>query len=840
VNRKVQILQNSVWSNAKPFTMDTLSLTSINPTSGVSGTAVTFTGTGFGASLGSGVVWLGSVAGQVVSWSDTQVVATVAFNALTGIARIQQNNVWSNSFGFTVPTSGGNTVTPAMLNMVVGDTHTIQATSAAGLPATGLTWTSSDPTVVSLSTDYPPILTAVAPGHVTITAGTASADVTVSAGALALGTVIWSNPGDGSGVSSIVPAVPSPTGVADVFAFQNDSTVQAITSDGTIAWTADVSQALNYGGAVLPDFQGGLVVFNEEVEGQGYSIVKLDGITGQSDFVYTPPDGDYGLYGWFAVHTDGTIFAVQYGPSGLSVIGIDTTTGTQKFSVPIPSDNTHYADGLMIAGDGYAYVPYTYVNFPDGVYHTRLLRIGSDGDYSDMPVADNINDVQMVTNADQGILLTWFTNPTYYCCTDTIIHLATTTGASLSPSAVLQVSDQYQVIPVLQAQDGSFVGTAATIVDGYETQYNMISFDAAGNVRWYVPNDQPQIATADGGVIGQSGITYDQNGNATGQTAAWQTFALNYTGATGQAAGQYPGWLGNVFGTAYSTGSGGVSSVAAAATNYATTFAAIQGGNASGQGTAIQQVLTKLPQTGAKQLPNLSGVTGCYSVNIPWGPIFGPTPTCGNLNAIELLTTATPDSIFQTLIQTFAPVTMPNPTTQSPNSVMTVTGPGNNSAVDVTLPGQTLTISLKGYQSLLQKPFQIMTERFDPVAHTISVVTLAGHPLAGWRYWRVYSIGTNDVVIETGAYDQPGPGPLNYAGYYVAAGSISRGWQEYMQNIQFRLQAPQGSSLRNSLGGIQLRTLPPPNGPLLKGYWDWAGDFTQYILNNVCQSTSCN
>ena len=99
--------------------------------------------------------------------------------------------------------------------------------------------------MVSLSTSDPPFLTvtALAPGHVTITGGTATADVTVSADPLPLGTVIWSNPGDGSGVQSIVPAVPSTSGVADVFAFQADGTVQAITSDGITAWTANVSQA---------------------------------------------------------------------------------------------------------------------------------------------------------------------------------------------------------------------------------------------------------------------------------------------------------------------------------------------------------------------------------------------------------------------------------------------------------------------------------------------------------------------------------------------------------------------------------------------------------------------
>jgi hypothetical protein len=43
-----------------------------------------------------------------------------------------------------------------------------------------------------------------------------------------------------------------------------------------------------------------------------------------------------------------------------------------------------------------------------------------------------------------------------------------------------------------------------------------------------------------------------------------------------------------------------------------------------------------------------------------------------------------------------------------------------------------------------------MSERVDTTNNVISVVTLQGHPLAGWRYWRVYSIGTNDLVVETG------------------------------------------------------------------------------------------
>ena len=118
------------------------------------------------------MVLLGSAPGQVTGWSDTAVVATVAATAVSGVARIEQNGVWSNALTFTVP-SGDNAVTlsPNLLTMLVGDTHTIQALNPSGQPVTGLTWTSSDPAIVSLSTADPPLLTALVVGHVTITAG---------------------------------------------------------------------------------------------------------------------------------------------------------------------------------------------------------------------------------------------------------------------------------------------------------------------------------------------------------------------------------------------------------------------------------------------------------------------------------------------------------------------------------------------------------------------------------------------------------------------------------------------------------------------------------------------
>jgi len=43
---------------------------------------------------------------------------------------------------------------------------------------------------------------------------------------------------------------------------------------------------------------------------------------------------------------------------------------------------------------------------------------------------------------------------------------------------------------------------------------------------------------------------------------------------------------------------------------------------------------------------------------------------------------------------------------------------------------------------------------------------------------------TGDVVVETGAYDGPGPGPMNYVGFYLATGTIPVGWRSFLHYIQ--------------------------------------------------------
>jgi len=117
--------------------------------------------------------------------------------------------------------------------------------------------------------------------------------------------------------------------------------------------------------------------------------------------------------------------------------------------------------------------------------------------------------------------------------------------------------------------------------------------------------------------------------------------------------------------------------------------------------------------------------------------------------------------------------------------------------------------------------------------NTIAVVTLKGHPLAGWRYWRVFLVGTNrclvptpgcptnDIVVETGAVDKPAPGALNYIGFYIGKYTQLKCWREYLQYI------------RKALGARQV----PSSQYDMRGRWNIN---QKYNSQNICQKDSCN
>jgi hypothetical protein len=65
------------------------------------GGTVGIRGSAFGATQGTGQVWLGTAAGVVQRWSDTQIVALVGATAASGSARVLQNGPCSNPLAFT-------------------------------------------------------------------------------------------------------------------------------------------------------------------------------------------------------------------------------------------------------------------------------------------------------------------------------------------------------------------------------------------------------------------------------------------------------------------------------------------------------------------------------------------------------------------------------------------------------------------------------------------------------------------------------------------------------------------------------------------------------------------
>jgi hypothetical protein len=202
-----------------------------------------------------------------------------------------------------------------------------------------------------------------------------------------------------------------------------------------------------------------------------------------------------------------------------------------RFQMPI-SPPRRLKAGISVEGTPYA------VTLPSGTLDAVVENEAHGVSYG---ISFGFN---LITNADTGVILSWglyylnvaITGPSVLMTSG----LAITNGTSVSLASGPVVPGQLsQVTPVLQAEDGSFVGTVAVPGTGGNNATNMVAFDASGSVRWMVPNETPQIATAGGGVIGQSGITYDQNGNATGQgtlyTQSW-TYNMYQDGPVTQVA----------------------------------------------------------------------------------------------------------------------------------------------------------------------------------------------------------------------------------------------------------------------------------------------------------------
>ena len=151
---KVVVTVGGKPSNGVSFTVvQTPSITSLTPISGVVGASVTITGTNFGSTQGASAVFFNATKASPTSWSATSIVAPVPAGATTGNVVVTVSGVASAGVLFTVlavpsisslsPSSGavGASVTIAGGNF--GSTQGTSAVTFNGTVATPASWSAT-------------------------------------------------------------------------------------------------------------------------------------------------------------------------------------------------------------------------------------------------------------------------------------------------------------------------------------------------------------------------------------------------------------------------------------------------------------------------------------------------------------------------------------------------------------------------------------------------------------------------------------------------------------------------------------------------------------------------
>ena len=147
----------TVWQNVYGnwdvvFSLISPRITGLVPASGPVGTQVQINGSGFGATQGSSTVTIWSVA-SVVSWSDTQIVATVPATAASSPVSVSVSGTTSNNnLNFTVPAPRITSITPT--TGTVGTSVTINGTGFQAVRGNGsVSFNSASPNVFTSWSD---------------------------------------------------------------------------------------------------------------------------------------------------------------------------------------------------------------------------------------------------------------------------------------------------------------------------------------------------------------------------------------------------------------------------------------------------------------------------------------------------------------------------------------------------------------------------------------------------------------------------------------------------------------------------------------------------------------
>ncbi|MDO8677529.1 MAG: hypothetical protein Q7R30_03065 [Acidobacteriota bacterium] len=218
-------------------------------------------------------------------------------------------------------------LTPGRKTMLVNQGATLSLRDDAGVEVSDALWTSSDSGTVTLSTDDPPILTAIRPGSATITAEidglSAEATIAVVAGTeLPAGTTRWSVPlTPGLTMERLIFTNRVDESGPDLFIVETETwgeaTLRAVDAEGSVLW-----QQHSPGIPLMGDSFGGVIAgvlydVNQGDDLQAY--VRLGNAGGVPPWRYQSP----GILLRPAQAPDGTLYAIEFLYGGVDASGDD-------------------------------------------------------------------------------------------------------------------------------------------------------------------------------------------------------------------------------------------------------------------------------------------------------------------------------------------------------------------------------------------------------------------------------------------------------------------------------------------------------------------------------------
>ncbi|HKV25954.1 MAG TPA: Ig-like domain-containing protein [Candidatus Acidoferrum sp.] len=164
----------SVTVNVSNNTTSAPSITSLSPTSGLIGVAVTIAGTNLGATQGTSTVKFNGTVATPTSWNATSIVAAVPTGATSGNVVVTVGGVTSNGVNFTVTTPAPSIMSLSPASGAVGTSVTISGANlgaAQGTSTVRFNGTTATPTSWSATSIGVPVPSGATTGSVVVTVG---------------------------------------------------------------------------------------------------------------------------------------------------------------------------------------------------------------------------------------------------------------------------------------------------------------------------------------------------------------------------------------------------------------------------------------------------------------------------------------------------------------------------------------------------------------------------------------------------------------------------------------------------------------------------------------------